>query len=553
MSNFTILGYKKWTEEDIQVLKQLFIEGRKADIPHRRLWRDIALKLRRSPSEIQRRMVRLYQTDPELLPYKQENWSKDKILDQLKKLYLENAPLNKSALPQKLKFTLLKSVPPAASGDRAWFQSPDDAIAEAILSVGYCRNEDGTLDKDSPIRTKEEALEYVRNGIKKRHDWTIDEVRDVLASLNACDYPITLPFLTNHHDIYKTAIKSNRKLESFKDVVKRFVEAGIISSYADLVCSIAPDYKNYYNQDFSRLKLSTEEIRVKKFLDRYKIPYLIPRLSEKIETGMDRFANFVPDFILLDKDSKPRAIIEVFGSIGDRENSGVNELYNAKTEAKIEFYKGLGDVDFIEIHNNQGRCDLDDDSLFSRFGRYIGLNKQAHTDTKVDIIVESFDDLLGTACSDGNWNANPYLHGMANGLILGKSVVTRVEPEFLEAPKTYLSDLSDLVATNVDDLIFKISRYGSAISYVNNKYRFVSAAQNFEFDSLLDLPEINSSELKKIFELIEHSRMREKYPSNTKNVVETVYDYSPRTIDIFNDSNRDISIELGEDGSGPTK
>jgi len=496
LKSFTKLAYKKWTEEDVKELKDLYIKGRKEEVPHKKLWRNIALRLRRTPSEVQRRIVRLYKEDPSLKEYKQENWSREKIIEQLKDLYLANKPMNKSALPPRLKFILLKVTPPSAPSHREWFQSQDEAMAEAILACGHCRNDDGTMDLDSPINTLEEAKEYIRNGIKKRHEWTLDEVKEVLAALNASDYPITLPFLTNHHSIYKSALQSNRKLESFKDVVKKFVEAGQIKSYADLVCSIAPDYKDYYNEDMSRLRLSTEEIRVKKFLDRYKIAYFIPRLTNKIPTNSDKFANFVPDFVLTDDSNNPRAIIEVFGSIGDRENSGVNDLYNEKTIAKIEFYKTIPDIQFIEIHNNQGRCDLDDEALFSRLASYVNLTKM---------------------------NKGP-------------------------------TSLEDIITSSLDESIACIAKYGSSILIQEKGYHFISAAQDFRFDSLYELSDLavtSSPELKKVLDMIAENRFKGKYPIDQKHPAEHSYDYMPRSTDIFNDSNRQVSTRMNEDGTGP--
>ena len=54
-------------------------------------------------------------------------------------------------------------------------------------------------------------------------------------------------------------------------------------------------------------------------------------------------------------------------------------------------------------------------------------------------VIEEIDDLLKVQCSDGNWNYDPYMHGMANGMILIKAIVTRKSPKFLTAPKKWLS------------------------------------------------------------------------------------------------------------------
>jgi hypothetical protein len=246
----------------------------------------------------------------------------------------------------------------------------------------------------------------------------------------------------------------------------------------------------------SRLKLSTEEIRVKKFLDRYKIAYFIPRLTNKIPTNSDKFANFVPDFVLVDESNNPKAIIEVFGSIGDRENSGVNDLYNEKTTAKIEFYKTIPDVQFIEIHNNQGRCDLDDTSLFSRLASYVSLTKM---------------------------NKGP-------------------------------TSLEDIITSSFDQSVQIIEKYGSAILKKEKGYHFISAAQDFAFDSLYELSDLavtSSPELKKVLDMIVENRLKGKYPIDQRFPAEHSYDYIPRSTDIFNDSNRQVSTHMNEDGTGP--
>jgi|TARA_R110000851_G_scaffold87200_3_gene190043 hypothetical protein len=36
---------------------------------------------------------------------------------------------------------------------------------------------------------------------------------------------------------------------------------------------------------------------------------------------------------------------------------------------------------------------------------------------------------------DGNWNWDPYMHGMANGLIFAVSLMMDEEPKFIEPPE----------------------------------------------------------------------------------------------------------------------
>lgn len=58
--------------------------------------------------------------------------------------------------------------------------------------------------------------------------------------------------------------------------------------------------------------------------------------------------------------------------------------------------------------------------------------------------IESLKDLLKVQCADGNWNYDPYMHGMANGMILALSLFEGGTPDFLEAPEEWLEDNPDL-------------------------------------------------------------------------------------------------------------
>lgn len=57
--------------------------------------------------------------------------------------------------------------------------------------------------------------------------------------------------------------------------------------------------------------------------------------------------------------------------------------------------------------------------------------------------IEKLENLIAIQTTDGNWNYDAYMQGMANGLILARSVFTDEEPQFLEAPKAWLSDPID--------------------------------------------------------------------------------------------------------------
>lgn len=42
---------------------------------------------------------------------------------------------------------------------------------------------------------------------------------------------------------------------------------------------------------------------------------------------------------------------------------------------------------------------------------------------------------------NGNWNYDPYMHGMFNGLELALAIMEKREPNYKEAPKKWLIDI----------------------------------------------------------------------------------------------------------------
>lgn len=55
--------------------------------------------------------------------------------------------------------------------------------------------------------------------------------------------------------------------------------------------------------------------------------------------------------------------------------------------------------------------------------------------------IGSLIDLTNIQLQDGNWDYDPYMHGMANGLILALSTLLDVEPDYKEEPIAYLSNI----------------------------------------------------------------------------------------------------------------
>ena len=55
------------------------------------------------------------------------------------------------------------------------------------------------------------------------------------------------------------------------------------------------------------------------------------------------------------------------------------------------------------------------------------------------------------SCSEGNWNYDPYMHGMANGLILALAIVENKDPVYLKAPDVWLCDVEEKPVCSVSE------------------------------------------------------------------------------------------------------
>lgn len=56
-----------------------------------------------------------------------------------------------------------------------------------------------------------------------------------------------------------------------------------------------------------------------------------------------------------------------------------------------------------------------------------------------DAIIKSMEDVLAVQSSKGNWDVDPYMHGMLNGMILMHALATNGVADFKSAPNYWLS------------------------------------------------------------------------------------------------------------------
>ena len=70
-------------------------------------------------------------------------------------------------------------------------------------------------------------------------------------------------------------------------------------------------------------------------------------------------------------------------------------------------------------------------------GRYPAPDATTRDGAKV---LEELDQVIAIQCQPGNWNWDPYMHGMANGLLLARATLTGEDPVYLDAPPAWLCD-----------------------------------------------------------------------------------------------------------------
>jgi hypothetical protein len=60
--------------------------------------------------------------------------------------------------------------------------------------------------------------------------------------------------------------------------------------------------------------------------------------------------------------------------------------------------------------------------------------------------VAQLKEMIAVQCTDGMWNHDPYMLGMANGMIFALSLFEDGWPECLDAPEVWLKDVPCILA-----------------------------------------------------------------------------------------------------------
>ena len=58
-----------------------------------------------------------------------------------------------------------------------------------------------------------------------------------------------------------------------------------------------------------------------------------------------------------------------------------------------------------------------------------------------DKLVQDLRHMVEVQGRDGNWNCDPYMQGLYNGLEFALSIMEKREPQFRDAPEQWLADI----------------------------------------------------------------------------------------------------------------
>ena len=368
--SFTKFSSPRWSPEEKIRLKDLYLKYRQRGIPHHIIYKAAAYLLNKSWLAVKQKLESMYGLEDELKGMKFEHWDKNKIDQTIQDLYRGGKPISRLKLPPNLMYQISNhSLPKSQTRNfSTYYNSFDDAMANNILIVGVERDGDKLIEK--PIKTLEDALKYYRRKEKMAHTWDRDEVIELLEEAHTAGLPLTYSFFRSHPDIYKPLLGVGRSLEGLRDSVKR-----LGCTWSDLVIEAAPSYALFYD-DNNKLKHSTEELRVHRFLELNNIPFRVASDQDRLvvedpELQILGYRHFIPDFIVLGADGNVQAYVEVFGSIADSRAANTSELYREKKKAKEKFYSTLP-YKFIAINNNTDGIDLTDEILKEKFGSFLG-------------------------------------------------------------------------------------------------------------------------------------------------------------------------------------
>lgn len=106
---------------------------------------------------------------------------------------------------------------------------------------------------------------------------------------------------------------------------------------------------------------------------------------------------------------------------------------------------------------------------FKHYPEVVDSDEPAHIESKV----KDLDELTKIQCQEGVWNQDPYMHGMANGMLLSMATLQNTSPKYLDAPESgYASD------NKVENKSTKVSHVSRLDEVIHRKRELESSIAN---------------------------------------------------------------------------
>jgi hypothetical protein len=77
---------------------------------------------------------------------------------------------------------------------------------------------------------------------------------------------------------------------------------------------------------------------------------------------------------------------------------------------------------------------------------------------KIEQAIKNIKDIVNIQCANGNWDYDPYMQGMANGLLCALAILEEKEPEYKKAPEKWLADLPKIkTEISISNAVMRLS------------------------------------------------------------------------------------------------
>lgn len=110
-------------------------------------------------------------------------------------------------------------------------------------------------------------------------------------------------------------------------------------------------------------------------------------------------------------------------------------VYNSTPH--LDYYAGQDELPIEEVA----------EKLIVKYGGDFEALKEYFRQLLNEELLEAFDEMIDVQTTGTSWREDPYMHGMANGMIFMKSLVDGEEPQYLSLtdPRRHVAGFEDFV------------------------------------------------------------------------------------------------------------